>query len=84
MSKRSTGRRSSRRGTMGCSRRGTMGCSRGTRNSSGWRRRRNGRSPDNVRLISSMLTIIPKFYLSLVVDDPLDVGCIDNILCPMG
>jgi hypothetical protein len=61
-----------------------MSCSRGTRSSiSGWRRR-NGRSPDNVRLISSMLAIIPKFHLSLVVDDPLDVGCIDNILCHMG
>jgi hypothetical protein len=61
-----------------------MGCSRGTHNSNMWRRRRKGRSPDNVRLIGSMLAIIPKFHLSLVVDDPLDVGCIDNILCPMG
>jgi hypothetical protein len=48
------------------------------------RRRRNGRSPNNVRLMSSMLAIIPKFHLNLVVDDPLDVGCIDHILCPMG
>jgi hypothetical protein len=55
---------------------GTMGCSRR-------RRRRNGRSLDIVRLIRSMLTIIPKFYLNLEVDDPLDVGCIDHILCPM-
>jgi hypothetical protein len=37
-----------------------------------------------VRLISSMFAIIPKFQLSLVVDGPLDVGCIDHILCPMG
>jgi hypothetical protein len=69
-----TGRRSSR---------GTMGCSRGTHSSNGWRRRRNGRSPDNVRLISSMLAIIPKFHLSLEVNDPLDVGFIEHILRPM-
>jgi hypothetical protein len=78
----------SRRSTCTSKRRsmwGTMGYNRGTHSSnSGWRRRRNGRSPDNVRLISSMLAIIPKFQLSLVVDDPLDVGCIDHILCPMG
>jgi hypothetical protein len=36
-----------------------------------------------VGLISSMLAIIPKFYLSPDVDDSLDVGCIDHILCPM-
>jgi hypothetical protein len=70
-----TGRRSSRRGTMGCSR-GTRSCC------SGWRRR-NGNIPDDVRLISSMLAIIPEFHLSLEVNDHLDVGCIDHILCPM-
>jgi hypothetical protein len=70
-----TGKRSSRRGT--------MGCSRGTRSSNGWRRRRNDMSPDNVRLISSMLAIIPKFHLSYEVNDPLDVGCIDHILSLM-
>jgi hypothetical protein len=37
-----------------------------------------------VRLISAMLAIIPKFLLNLVVDDPLDLGCIYHILCPMG
>jgi hypothetical protein len=62
-----------------------MGYSRGTHSSNnGWRRRRNDRSPDDVRLIGSMLAIIPKFQLSLVVDDPLNVGCIYHILCPMG
>jgi hypothetical protein len=30
-----------------------------------------------------MLAIIPKLHLSLEVDDSLDVGCIDHILCPM-
>jgi hypothetical protein len=63
---------------------GTMGCSRGTHSSSGWRKRRNGRSPDDVRLIGSMLAIIPEFHLSLEVNNPLDVGCIDHILCSMG
>jgi hypothetical protein len=61
----------------------TMACSRGTCSSSGWRRSRNGRSPNNVRLISSMLDIIPKFHLGLEVNDPLDVGCINHILGPM-
>jgi hypothetical protein len=63
------------------SRRGTMGSSRGTHNSSSmWRRRRNNRSPDDVRLIRSMLAIISKFHLSLEVNDPLDVRSIDHIL----
>jgi hypothetical protein len=66
------------------SRRGTMGCSRGTHSSSSmWRRRRNNRSPDDVRLISSMLAIISEFHLSLEVNDPLDVWSIDHILYPM-
>jgi hypothetical protein len=65
MSRRSTGR--------GSSRRGTMACSRGTHNSSRWRRRRNCRSMYNVRLICSILAIIPEFHISLVVNYSLNV-----------
>jgi hypothetical protein len=36
-----------------------------------------------VRLIRSMLAIISKFYFCLEVDDALNVGSIDHILCPM-
>jgi hypothetical protein len=49
-----------------------MGRNRGTHNSSS--RRRNDRSPNIARLISSMLAIIPKFHLSLEVNDPLVSG----------
>jgi hypothetical protein len=59
-----------------------MGCSRGTHNSNGGWRRRNCRSPYNVGLIRSMVAIIPKFHLSLDIDDSLNVGSIDHILCP--
>jgi hypothetical protein len=46
-----------------------MGCRRGTHSSNNrWRRRRNDMSPDNVRLIRSMLSIISKFHLSLEVN----------------
>jgi hypothetical protein len=72
----------SRRST-GISKRVTRGCNRGTHSSSSGWRRRNGRSPDDVRLIRSMLAIIPKFHLSLDVDDYLNVGCINNILSSM-
>jgi hypothetical protein len=64
-------------------RRRILGCSRGTRSNSRWRRRRNYKSPDNVRLIYSMLTIIPELYIGLAVNDPLNVWSIDHILCPM-
>jgi hypothetical protein len=56
-----------------------MSCS----SSGKWRRRRNYNSPYNMRLIRSMLAIIPKFHLSLEVDDSLNVGSIYHILCPM-
>jgi hypothetical protein len=59
------------------------GCNRGTHSrSSGWRRR-DCRSSNYVRLIRSMLAIISKFYFCLEVDDALNVGSIDHILCPM-
>jgi hypothetical protein len=57
--------------------------SRGTHSSSdGWRRR-NYRSSNYVRLIRSMLAIVSKFHFRLEVDDALNVGSINNILCPM-
>jgi hypothetical protein len=72
------GRRSTSTG-----RRRILGCSRGTHNSNnGWRRRRNCRSPYNVRLICSMLATINKLHIGLVVNDPLNVWSIDHILCP--
>jgi hypothetical protein len=37
----------------------------------------------NVRLICSMLAIIPKFHISLEVNNPLDVWSVDHILFPM-
>jgi hypothetical protein len=37
-------------------------------------RRRNYRSPNNMRLICSMLSIISKFYFCLEVYDVLNVG----------
>jgi hypothetical protein len=36
-----------------------------------------------VRLIRSMLAIVSKFHFRLEVDDALNVGSINNILCPM-
>jgi hypothetical protein len=60
-----------------------LGYSRGTRSSSNEWRRRNCRCPYNVRLICSMLVIIPELYIGLVVNDPLNVWSIDHILCPM-
>jgi hypothetical protein len=51
-------------------RRRILGCSRGTHSGSGGWRRRNGRSPYNVRLICSMLAIIHELHISLVVNDP--------------
>jgi hypothetical protein len=63
-------------------RRGIMGYNRGTRSSSGGWWRRNCKSLYNVRLVCSMLAIIPKFHLSLEVDDSLNVWSIDHILFP--
>jgi hypothetical protein len=60
-------------------RRRSRGCSRGTHNSSGRWRRRNCRSPNNVRLIGSVLSIISKLHVCLVVDDPLNVWSIYHI-----
>jgi hypothetical protein len=74
-----TGRRSTSTG-----RRRILGCSRGTRSSNdGWRRRRNYRSPYNVRLICSMLAIINELHIGLVVNGPMNIWSIDHILCPM-
>jgi hypothetical protein len=64
-------------------RRRIMGCNRGTRNNSGGWRRRNCRSPYKVRLICSMLPIIPEFHINLVVNDPLNVWSIYHILSSM-
>jgi hypothetical protein len=63
--------------------RGSRGCSRSTHNNIGGWRMSNYRAPNNVRLISSMLSVISKLYVSLVVDDPLNVWSIDHILGPM-
>jgi hypothetical protein len=43
-----------------------------------WRRRIH-RAPNNVRLISSMLSIISKLHVCLVVDNPLNIWSIDHI-----
>jgi hypothetical protein len=50
--------------------------------SGGWRRR-SYRSLNNVRLVSSMLSIIAKFHVSLIVDDPLNEWSIYHIHGPM-
>jgi hypothetical protein len=51
--------------------------------SSGWRRRRNCRTLNDVRLISSMLAIIAKLHVWLIVDGPLNVWSIYGILSSM-
>jgi hypothetical protein len=40
-------------------------------------------TPNNVRLISSMLAIIAKLHVRLIVDDPLNVWSIYGILSSM-
>jgi hypothetical protein len=63
-------------------RRRSRGCSRGTHNSGGgWRR--DCRSPNNVRLICSLFSIIYKLHVCLIVDDPLKVWSKYGILNPM-
>jgi hypothetical protein len=73
---------SSRRRTCTDKRR-IMSYSNDTRSHSGGWRRRHWKSSNNVRLVCSMLAIISKIHLSLVVDDSLDVGGINHILCSM-
>jgi hypothetical protein len=64
-------------------RRRSMSCSwRIHSSSSGWRRRKC-RTPNDVRLISSMLAIIAKLHVHLIIDDPLNVRSIYGILSSM-
>jgi hypothetical protein len=60
-------------------RRRSRGCNRGTCSSGGGWRRRNCRSPNNVRLIGFVLSIISKLCVCLVVDDLLNVWSIYHI-----
>jgi hypothetical protein len=50
-----------------------------TRSSSNGWRRRNCMALNNMRLISSMLSIISKLHVGLAVDDSLNVCSIDHI-----